>query len=455
MYLLLFALVLTLVVPGAAVQVLAETAAPQVVVENAEGFAGTSIPVQVMLLNPGDYTGASFDLGFDPVLVEPVLVEDEVKTEPGTLCNLVMVTQPSPGVIRIAAGGSSPSAAQTVSVCTVYFKLLKAGESAITLSGLELSDGVNNITDISASAGTITATEAPLPTVTVASGQSIYPNSTASRTTTANFSGQVSGVVLPAAVIGLQILDAQVPANVVTSINDLTLDAEGKFTGSWTIPVTAAAGSYNVQAVYNRQTYPNLAAFTIIDLAAPVADPASQQYTGSQQVTLTCATEGAVIYYTLDPQAELGANENQLYSAPIQLDATATIRAIAVKDGVASETVEFTYTLVSDDCFIATASYGSKFKPAVVLLREFRDRFLLTNAPGQAFVAFYYRNSPPFAQFIAGSEMLRAVVRVLLTPLVAGVYLLFHPGLLVGILSIILAGLWWRSRRWKENLTGF
>ena len=81
-----------------------------------------------------------------------------------------------------------------------------------------------------------------------------------------------------------------------------------------------------------------------------------------------------------------------------------------------------------DECFIATAAFGSKFDWPVALLRAFRDQYLLTNPWGQAFVSFYYQNSPPIAAFIAGSEPLRALVRALLAPIIAVVYLLYHPG---------------------------
>ncbi len=68
-------------------------------------------------------------------------------------------------------------------------------------------------------------------------------------------------------------------------------------------------------------------------------------------------------------------------------------------------------------CFVATASYGHD-SGEVGLLCEFRDKCLLTNPLGTAFVKAYYTISPPIADFIAEHEGLKAAVRVALKPLI-------------------------------------
>jgi hypothetical protein len=72
-------------------------------------------------------------------------------------------------------------------------------------------------------------------------------------------------------------------------------------------------------------------------------------------------------------------------------------------------------------CFIATAAYGSWLAPEVTVLREFRDRHLLTNGPGQAVVEWYCRVSPPVAAFIAEHESLKTALRWALAPVVCAV----------------------------------
>jgi hypothetical protein len=68
----------------------------------------------------------------------------------------------------------------------------------------------------------------------------------------------------------------------------------------------------------------------------------------------------------------------------------------------------------SQGCFIATAAYGTSTAEQIDVLREFRDVVLLKSTAGSQFVALYYQFSPPVADFIAGNELLRTLVRELL-----------------------------------------
>lgn len=92
-------------------------------------------------------------------------------------------------------------------------------------------------------------------------------------------------------------------------------------------------------------------------------------------------------------------------------------------------------------CFIATAAFGSGMADKVVLLKDFRDRFLLTNGPGTSFVKLYYQYSPPVARFIAQHDSLRAVVRILLYPFVFFAYVMLHTGWAVRLVLVACVAL--------------
>jgi len=95
-------------------------------------------------------------------------------------------------------------------------------------------------------------------------------------------------------------------------------------------------------------------------------------------------------------------------------------------------------------CFIATAAYGSYLHPRVAELRDFRDRYLLTNVPGRLFVSLYYWLSPPVAEVIGKHEWMRVAARGLLLPVILAVE---HPVAVLVVLLLSGGGVVYRLTR--------
>ncbi|GFO53133.1 hypothetical protein GMSM_01400 [Geomonas sp. Red276] len=82
-------------------------------------------------------------------------------------------------------------------------------------------------------------------------------------------------------------------------------------------------------------------------------------------------------------------------------------------------------------CFIATAAYGFYSAPQVQALRQFRDRYLMTNATGRAFVAWYYKHGPKGAAYLRTHPWLKGPVRAILFPLVVlALFMIYVPPLM-------------------------
>jgi outer membrane protein OmpA-like peptidoglycan-associated protein len=71
--------------------------------------------------------------------------------------------------------------------------------------------------------------------------------------------------------------------------------------------------------------------------AAAAFEPAPGTYTGPQMVTLSTSTPGAVIHYTTDGSEPTA--ESPVYTAPIPVDASTTIKAIAIAPGMPASAV--------------------------------------------------------------------------------------------------------------------
>src|SRR5438046_10584830 len=85
------------------------------------------------------------------------------------------------------------------------------------------------------------------------------------------------------------------------------------------------------------------AMYTIL-VAPPTFSPASGTHVSSVQVTIADSTPGATIYYTTDGSTP--TTSSIVYTGPISVTQTTTLRALATASGMANSTVaSATYTI--------------------------------------------------------------------------------------------------------------
>ncbi len=126
--------------------------------------------------------------------------------------------------------------------------------------------------------------------------------------------------------------------------------------------------------------------------------------------------------YTVNIVASMGTVGSQINTAIVDSVNPETAKT----DNISASTLSVATPKVStasgggggSGCFIATAAWGSDMQDDVRYLRAFRDHYLLDNRAGRWFVRQYYHYSPPMADYIRSRPHLRALVRVLLRPLV-------------------------------------
>lgn|GEM_PF-3017578 len=80
-------------------------------------------------------------------------------------------------------------------------------------------------------------------------------------------------------------------------------------------------------------------------VATPTFSIGSGLYLGTQSVTISCATDGATLYYTTDGTA--ATTNSNVYSSAIQITSTTTVNVLAFKSGLTNATASATYTIIA------------------------------------------------------------------------------------------------------------
>jgi len=140
-------------------------------------------------------------------------------------------------------------------------------------------------------------------------------------------------------------------------------DAESWTSGTGSDITGLASGTYYVRFKATDTTLASddqeltVAAYTAPEqVATPTFSPAEGEFSEAMNVTISCTTEDATIYYTTDGSTPTA--QSTAYSEPISVSTTTTIKAIAIKSGwMNSEIAEATYTII-----ITPATYTVTYK---------------------------------------------------------------------------------------------
>ncbi len=135
--------------------------------------------------------------------------------------------------------------------------------------------------------------------------------------------------------------------------NGITYSVDGTDMGTFTNPLANISATTGVRLTIggtsgNRRfsavtiTYTTSSTPPAVTVAAPVITPATGTYLVAQNVTITSETAGANIYYTIDGTTP-DANST-LYTAPITVGTTTTVKAIAIVGTDASTVTSAVYS---------------------------------------------------------------------------------------------------------------
>lgn len=244
-----------------------------------------------------------------------------------------------------------------------------------------------------------------------------------------------NGVTIPAGTMTFEVPTGKAITEIAFTGNSGKLQGLDVDSGSYTVDGTTATWTGMAESVMFTDTA-NVVIKTItvtyVDatgVLSPTFSIASGLYTSEQSVEISCATDGATIYYTTDSTDP--TDESTEYTTALSIYETTTIKAIAYKDGDASAVSTITLTFRKAANIAELKAYEDKTEDIILTLNNAqiyyvnnKDMYIgdasgavdmynlgLTYTAGQilngtAIVKFeVYRNTPEVTSFTPVGEL--------------------------------------------------
>lgn len=265
----------------------------------------------------GNFTTCSFQIVVLAAQApETPLISPGTGTFSGPQMVSILSTTPGSAVYYTTSGNTPKLGTSFTKLYTQPFQILES----TTVRAISVSNGFPN-SQVATSFISITNPGKAAKPV-------INPNS-------GNFDGSVS-VSLSTTTVGAQVY-------YTTNGNTPRFDVPNSFTKLYSVPFTL----YNTATVKAIAVAPGIensvmatANFVVnasAIVATPVFNPAPGNYSSPVSLTITSATAGAAIYYSTNgnvPRLDVPNSFTKLYSGPVPLESSCTVRAMAVKTGL-------------------------------------------------------------------------------------------------------------------------
>lgn len=162
---------------------------------------------------------------------------------------------------------------------------------------------------------------------------------------TGSYTGQQS-VTINCSTGGARILYTT-NGNVPVAGTSFTREYSGPFVLNGSATVRAIGVKDGIQNSAVAVAYLNINPSPVV--ANPVISPGTGSFSGPQQVSISCATAGATIYYTTNgnvPRLDVPNSFTKVYAGSFTLAGSATIRALAVAPGLVNSGVSVAYLTI-------------------------------------------------------------------------------------------------------------